>query len=59
VAEFFDRAVRITEAINAQTGGKMKDFKTALQDGPAAFPDLVKLGDDVRTFARGFPTVGF
>lgn len=40
-------------------GPKVKDFKAALQDGAQGFPELVKLGDDVRAFARSFPTVGF
>jgi hypothetical protein len=40
-------------------GPKVKDFKTALQDGPQKFPELVKLGDEVRKFAQSFPTVGF
>lgn len=59
VAEFFDRAVTITQQITAKVGPKVKDFKAALQDGPQDFPELVKLGDDVRAFAQSFPTVGF
>jgi glycine hydroxymethyltransferase len=59
VAEFFDRAVTIAEAIRKQTGSKIKDFKSALENGPDAFPELVKLRNDVTEFARKFPTVGF
>jgi glycine hydroxymethyltransferase len=59
VAVFFDRAVQITEQIHKQSGSKLKDFKAALEKGPQNFPELVKLGDEVRTFARKFPTIGF
>lgn len=59
MAVFFDRAVGITQKISAQTGPKIKDFKAALQDGPAACPELVQLGNEVKAFAQSFPTVGF
>ena len=59
VVEFFDRAVSITNTIKDQTGGKVKDFKAALANGPAAYPELVKLRDDVTQFSRKFPTIGF
>lgn len=59
VANFFDRAVSITADIKKQTGGKVKDFKAALEKGPDAYPKLVTLGKDVKTFACKFPTIGF
>ena len=59
VAEFFDRGVAIAEAIRKQTGTKIKDFKSALDNGAGPFPELVKLNKDVTDFARTFPTIGF
>lgn len=59
VAEFFDRAVAIAGSVKKDTGGKIKDFKAALEGGPQKYPELVKLGNDVKAFANGFPTVGF
>lgn len=59
VAEFFDRAVDVTSSIKSSTGPKIKEFRAALENGPDAFPDLVKLRDDVTAFARSFPTIGF
>mmetsp|Transcript_36266 Transcript_36266/g.34272 ORF Transcript_36266/g.34272 Transcript_36266/m.34272 type:complete len:105 (-) Transcript_36266:79-393(-) len=59
VAIFFDRAVTITETIKKKTGTKLKDFKAALEHGPKDFPELVTLGEDVKVFARTFPTIGF
>ena len=57
--EFFDRAVVITENITKKTGTKLKDFKAALENGPKDFPELVTLGEEVKLFARSFPTIGF
>jgi len=59
VAEFFDRAVQIALQIKAQTGTKIKDFKSALEHGPEHYPELVKLNQEVTAFSRKFPTVGF
>ena len=59
VAVYFDRAVGITAEINQQTGAKVKDFKHALAHGAGDFPKLVTLGEEVKTFARSFPTIGF
>jgi glycine hydroxymethyltransferase len=59
VAEFFDRAVTIADDIKTKTGGKIKDFKAALENGPDDFPALVQLKNEVIDFARKFPTVGF
>ncbi len=59
VAEFFDRSVAIATKIKAATGGKVKDFKSALENGPDAYPELVALGNEVREFSRSFPTVGY
>lgn len=38
---------------------QVKDFKAALADGPQDFPELVQLAEEVKTFARSFPTIGF
>lgn len=57
VAEFFDRAVKIASTI--VPGGKLKDFRAALANGPDDFPELVQLRADVTEFARQFPTIGY
>ena len=63
MAEFFDRAVGLTEQVKAQTGGKVKDFKAALAVDETAleakFPAIVALKKEVVAFAQKFPTVGF
>ncbi len=59
VAEFFDRAVNIALHIKGQTGNKIKDYRQALEKGAAPYPELVKLHDDVTSFSRQFPTIGF
>ncbi len=59
IAEFFDRAVTITQSIKDQAGKKLKDFRAALEGGAEPFPELVALGEEVADFAKGFPTVGF
>jgi glycine hydroxymethyltransferase len=59
VAEFFDRSVAISADIKKTTGGKIKDFKAALEKGSSGYPELVKLGEEVREFSRSFPTVGY
>lgn len=59
VAEFFDRAVKISSAIKDQTGGKIKEYRAALANGPANYPELVQLKEEVTQFSRKFPTVGF
>jgi len=38
---------------------QVKDFKAALANGAGDFPELLELAEEVRTFARSFPTVGF
>lgn len=62
VAEFFERAVNITIKVKEQTGSKIKDFKAALADPVDAFskyPEIAVLKEEVVTFARKFPTIGF
>jgi glycine hydroxymethyltransferase len=59
VAEFFDRAVKISSTIKDQTGGKIKEYRAALANGPSNYPELVQLKDEVTQFSRKFPTVGF
>ena len=58
VARIFDRGVHIATEIKSDVGPKMKDFREALKDGPANYPELVALGDEVRQWARKFPSVG-
>ena len=57
--DFVERSVTITKAIKSGVGPKLKDFKAALADGPAKYPELVELAADVKKFANGFPTVGY
>jgi len=59
VAKFFDRSVKIAVDIKKKTGGKVKDFKAALENGPDSFPDLVALRKEVIAFSSKFPTIGF
>jgi glycine hydroxymethyltransferase len=59
VAEFFDRAVKITGDIKTKTGPKIKDFKLALETGIDHFPELVALKKEVTDFARKFPGICF
>ena len=59
VAEYFDRSVDIAANLVTQVGPKLKDFKAVLEKGPEAVPELVALGNEVRTFSRQFPTIGF
>lgn len=59
VADFFDRAVQISLKVREQTGKKIKDYRAALADGGDDIPELVKLKEDVSTFARQFPTIGY
>jgi hypothetical protein len=58
VADFFDRAVNITLELKKSTK-TLKDFKALFENGIENFPDLVSLKNDVTTFARKFPTIGF
>lgn len=53
------RSVKIAENIKSKTGNKLKDFKTALENGPNNYPELVQLKNDVIKFASKFPTIGF
>ena len=59
VAVFFDKSVKIAESIKKKTGTKLVDFKAALKDGTKGHPELIALHEEVKTFARKFPTVGF
>ena len=58
VADFFHRAVEITLDIKKDTGSKLKDFKSALEKGPSAYPNLVKLASEVKEFSNKFPAIG-
>jgi len=57
VADFVDRGISIASAVKAKVGGKLKDFKAALDSSP--HPDIVALKSEVEAFASGFPTIGF
>jgi glycine hydroxymethyltransferase len=62
VAEFFHRAVQITKTIRDDTGGKMKEFRAATANATELFskyPALGTLKQEVQTFARSFPTIGY
>ena len=63
VAEFFDRAVQITNDIKTNTPGagpKIKDFKDKLTNTyPGQFHALDALAGEVAAFASDFPTVGY
>lgn len=60
VADFFDRAVKITVDVSKTNGPKLKDFKAALANPKEGdFPEIDALRKDVNEFARTFPTVGY
>ncbi|KXS21581.1 glycine hydroxymethyltransferase [Gonapodya prolifera JEL478] len=59
ICEFVDRAIKVTVEFNSGVAGsKLKDFKEALGDG-AQLSQLGGLRDEVVSFARKFPTVGW
>lgn len=57
VADFVDRAIKITVGIKEKTGKKLKDFRAALDT--EEFPEITQLKNDVEDFAKSFPTIGF
>ncbi|KAI9220841.1 serine hydroxymethyltransferase-domain-containing protein [Blastocladiella britannica] len=64
IAGFIDRAVGASKDVAKTVGGKrLKDFKAALDGGDEVvatkYPAIAELRDEVRTFARKFPTVGW
>lgn len=60
VAEFFGRAVDIATDLKVKTGGKIKDFRAALDNGgDANIPELVALKKEVIQFSRSFPAIGY
>lgn len=54
---FCSRAVDIAGSVKAATGGKLKDFKAALETSLP--PELVQLKEEVEAYATQFPTIGF
>lgn len=59
VAEFIDRAVKITVEEKAKVNGrKLADFKQHVGQGEN-IPAIQELKQEVTVFASGFPTVGF
>lgn len=60
IADFFDRAVKITADIKKDVkGSKLKDFKSAVGSHGDSFPEIGKLKKDVVEFSRSFPVIGF
>lgn len=57
VAEFVDRAVSIAADIKKKSGPKLKDFREYLEKNEV--PEIAQLRDEVESFAKQFPTVGF
>ena len=57
VAEFVDRAVKITQQVKEKTGSKLKDFRAYLDANEV--PELVALKHEVEDYAKQFPTIGF
>lgn len=57
VAEFVDRAVSIAADIKEKSGPKLKDFREYLEKNE--IPEIIQLRDEVESFAKQFPTVGF
>jgi len=57
VADFVDRAVKITADIKSKVGPKLKDFRAALEE--QEWPEITALKKDVETFASQFPAIGF
>jgi len=55
VAEFLDRAVKITQDIQSKTGKKIKEFKSAL----LASSEIKQLRNDVEEFSTKFYMPGF
>jgi len=61
VAEFVDRGVMIAKDLKEKAekavGPKVKDFKQYLDDNNPT--EIQELGNDVMSFAKQFPTIGF
>lgn len=57
VADFVDRGVQITQDLKKKHGPKLKDFKAYLETNVP--PEIAELKDNVETFAKQFPTIGF
>ncbi|KAK4510325.1 uncharacterized protein ATC70_004755 [Mucor velutinosus] len=59
IADFIDRAVKITQEEKGKAGGKkLADFKNHIGDG-SAISSIQELKKEVSDFASTFPTVGF
>lgn len=39
--------------------GKIRAYREALADGGSKYPEIKQLRDDVNSFARSFPVIGF
>ncbi len=57
VAEFVHQAVEIAKGLKAKSGPKLKDFREHLEREEV--PEIAKLRDQVESFAKEFPTIGF
>jgi glycine hydroxymethyltransferase len=51
------RGVQITQDLKKKHGPKLKDFKAYLETNVP--PEIAELKDNVETFAKQFPTIGF
>lgn len=58
IADFIDRAVKITQEEKGKTGKKLIDFKNHIGDG-SSIAAIQQLKKEVSEFASTFPTVGF
>ncbi|GAQ87535.1 SERINE HYDROXYMETHYLTRANSFERASE [Klebsormidium nitens] len=58
VADCFDKAVKIAVKVKKEVGGKLKDFREAVEKDPYK-SDIDSLRQEVEEFAKQFPTIGF
>eukprot|EP00833_Pecoramyces_ruminatium_P016564 jgi/Orpsp1_1/1190596/evm.model.d7180000079993.2 len=57
IAEFVDRGINITIKIHEQVKGKLRDFKSALNNN--TYPEIEELKKEVIQFSKQFPVIGF
>jgi len=57
IAQFVDRGINIAIRIHEQVKGKLRDFKSALNNN--TYTEIEELKKDVIEFSRQFPVVGF
>jgi glycine hydroxymethyltransferase len=59
VADLFDRAVKIAIKVKKEIGGKLKDFRNAVDNNSTYTSEIDALRKEVEDFAKEFPTIGF